>query len=82
LPFAGAVTCRPPADLGELEIGFARCIGFGLEGSKKTKPSFICIDRIDGQNGVLCPDATAGIAWEEALCQRRQCHATVQFSVA
>lgn len=33
---------------------------FGLEGWNETKPSFICIDRIDGQNGVLCPDATAG----------------------
>jgi hypothetical protein len=44
---------------------------FGLEGWNKTKPSFICIDRIDGQNGVLCPDATAGIAWEEALCQQK-----------
>jgi hypothetical protein len=60
--------CRP---VPVTSLGFARCFGFDLEGWNETKPSFICIDRIDGQNGVLCPDATAGIPWEEALCQRK-----------
>ncbi len=41
-------------------IGIRPMSRFGLEEWNKTKPSFSYIDRIDGQNGLLCPDATAG----------------------
>jgi hypothetical protein len=63
LPFAGAVTCRPPADLGELEMGFARCFGLAW----RDGPAFIYIDRIDGQNGLVSRCDLRGIAWRGSL---------------